>query len=154
MQPAHLRILRPDLRMHLILTNSIFVSTSTYTEKQSLETWSQSFPQEDSFLLLQHRQAALQFTTGRNNKRRRSHPFHFRLSSSLPLRLTKLELVIFMSLLHNSRWGPNCKNGKEKDGKRGKMFGTFDFIANLMGLSFSCQGGKFTVQLMATSMHE
>ena len=38
-----------------------------------------------------------------------------------------------MCLLHNSRWGPNCKNGKEKDGKRGKMLGTFDFIANLMG---------------------
>ena len=138
----------------LVLTTLIFVSTSTQTEKQTLETWTQSFPQKDSFLLLLHRQAALQFSNGRNNKRRWSHPFHFRLSSSPLLRLTKLELLILMWLLHNSRWGPNCKNGKEKDGKRGKMFGTFDFIANLMGLSFSCQGGKCAVQLTVTSMHE
>jgi hypothetical protein len=71
---------------------------------------------------------------------------HFTLGSVLALlRLTKVELVILMWLLHNSRWGPNCKNEKEKDGTREKMCGTFDFIANLMGVSFSCQGGKFTV---------
>ena len=119
--------------MYLILTTSICVSTSNYTEKQTLETYTQSFPQQDSFLLPQHRQAALQFTTGRNNKRGWNHPFHFRFSSSPLLRLTKLELVILMWLLHNSRWGPNYKDEKEKDGERGEMFGTFDFIANLMG---------------------